>query len=303
MMITNLPFTALRAFEVVVRLHGFARAAEELGISQSAVSQHVRTLEDWMGQRLLVRGARATYPNEEGQMLAHAVAEGLGRISDICLKLRSRNPREAAISVSCLPGFAINWLFPRLIRFDQQHPDVTVSIATTPRPVTFSSGEADVAIRYGMGRYPGLYVRKLLGETLFPVCSPALLEGDPPLRTMADLAGHTLLVDDLAPVGGRPPTWEFWARESGVTLPRPARVRRFGQSNMVIQAAIGGLGVALGRDALVMDALAEGRLCRPFAGEVQSDYAFWFVCPEGALENAWIRAFHDWLFSEAEAGD
>jgi LysR family glycine cleavage system transcriptional activator len=118
---------------------------------------------------------------------------------------------------------------------------------------------------------------------------------------VADLAAHTLLVDDLAPVGGRPPTWEFWASESGVKLPRPARIRRFGQSNMVVQAAIGGLGVALGRDALVMDALADGRLCRPFSGEVQSDYAFWFVCPENALENPWVRVFHEWVTAEAES--
>lgn len=297
----TLPYAALRAFEAVVRLRGFGRAAEELGISQSAVSQHVRMLEDWTGQRLLVRGPRESLPTEDGRRLAEAVAEGLGRISDLCLALRARNSAAEAISISCLPGFAINWLFPRLIRFDQQHPDIAVSISTDSRPVSFADGAVDVAIRYGMGGYPGLYVRKLLDESLVPVCAPALLRGGPPLRGVADLAHHTLLVDDLKPVGGRPPTWAFWAEQSGVTLPRPARMRRFGQSNMVIQAAIEGLGVALGRDALVMDALAEGRLVRPFGTPVRSDYAFWIVCPETALNAPRLRAFHDWLIAEAEA--
>lgn len=301
-MLATLPYAALRAFEAVVRLGGFSRAADELGMSQSAVSQHVRLLEDWTGQRLLVRGARGSHPTDEGRRLAGAVAEGLGRIAEVCQDLRSRGRSGVTLAVSCLPGFAINWLFPRLIRFDQAHPDISVSISTDPRPVSFAGGEADLAIRYGMGRYPGLHVRRLLGESLTPVCAPALLAGDPPLHEPADLARHTLLVDELKPVGGRLPNWEFWAAQSGVSLPRPARVRRFGQSNMVVQAAVEGLGVALGRDALVMDALADGRLVRPFAlPPVPSDYAFWFVCPEPALDRPAIRAFHDWVFAEAAA--
>ncbi|MCL4187129.1 MAG: LysR family transcriptional regulator [Rhodobacteraceae bacterium] len=301
-MLATLPFAALRAFEAVVRLRGFSRAAEELGMSQSAVSQHVRLLEDWTGHRLLIRGARDSRPTEEGQALAAAVSEGLGRIGEVCQNLRHRTARGATLAVSCLPGFAINWLFPRLIRFDQAQPGITVSISTDPRPVTFAGGEADLAIRYGMGHYPGLHVRRLLAESLAPVCAPSLLREGPPLRGPADLAMHTLLVDEPKPVGGRPPTWEFWAAQSGVVLPRPARLRRFGQSNMVIQAAIEGLGVALGRDALVMDALADGRLVRPFPGPgVASDYAFWFVCPEAALARPAVRAFHDWVFAEAAA--
>jgi LysR family transcriptional regulator, glycine cleavage system transcriptional activator len=301
-MLATLPFAALRAFEAVVRLNGFSRAADELGVSQSAVSQHVRLLEDWTGQRLLVRGARASHPTDEGRRLAAAVAEGLGRIGEICQDLRSRSRGGVTLAVSCLPGFAINWLFPRLIRFDQAHPDISVSISTDPRPVNFAGGEADVAIRYGMGRYPGLHVQKLLDEALTPVCAPALLDGALPLRSPADLSHHTLLVDELKPVGGRLPNWDFWAAQLGVVVPRPARLRRFGQSNMVVQAAIEGLGVALGRDALVMDALADGRLVRPFAlPPVPSDYAFWFVCPEAALERPAIRAFHDWVFAEATA--
>lgn len=301
-MLTTLPFAALRAFEAVARLNGFSRAADELSMSQSAVSQHVRLLEDWTGQRLLVRGARSSQPTDEGRRLAEAVAHGLGRIGEVCQDLRSQSRGGVTLAVSCLPGFAINWLFPRLIRFDLAHPDISVSISTDPRLVNFAGGEADLAIRYGMGGYPGMHVRRLLGEYLTPVCAPALLHAEVPLRDPGDLAHHTLLVDELKPVGGRLPNWDFWASQSGVTLPRPARMRRFGQSNMVVQAAIEGLGVALGRDALVMDALADGRLVRPFAlPPVPSDYAFWFVCPEAMLDRPAIRAFHDWVFAEAAA--
>ena len=301
-MLITLPFAALRAFEAVVRLNSFSSAADELGVSQSAVSQHVRVLEDWTGQRLLVRGARASNPTDEGRRLSEAIAEGLGQIGEICQDLRSRSSSGKTLSVSCLPGFAINWLFPRLIHFDQAHPDISVSISTDPRPVNFGTGEADVAIRYGMGRYPGLHVQKLLDEALTPVCAPALLNSSLPLRHPPDLSYHTLLIDELKPVGGRLPNWDFWATQLGTLLPRPARIRRFGQSNMVVQAAIEGLGVALGRDALVMDALTDGRLVRPFElPPVPSDYAFWFVCPEAALERPPIRAFHDWVFAQAQA--
>lgn len=303
-MIATLPFASLRAFEAVVRLNGFSRAADELGMSQSSVSQHVRLLEDWTGQQLMIRGARASHPTDDGRMLAEAVAYGLGRIGEACHDLRGRSRDGITLSISCLPGFAFNWLFPRLIRFDQAHPYISVSISTEPRPISFAKGEADLAIRYGMGRYPGLYVHRLLGESLTPVCASSLLHCEQPLREPADLAHHTLLVDELKPAGGRLPNWDFWAAQSQVSLPRPARMRRFGQSNMVVQAAIEGLGVALGRDALVMDALADGRLVRPFdLPSVPSDYAFWFVCPETALDRAASRAFHDWVLAEAALCD
>ena len=121
-MLLNLPYSALRAFEAVVRHCGFSAAASELGVSQSAVSQHVKTLEEWLGQDLLVRGARQSRPTREGEQLAQAISEGLGRISDVCGQLRDRQRSDRTIMVSCLPGFAFNWLFPRLLRFDLAHP-------------------------------------------------------------------------------------------------------------------------------------------------------------------------------------
>jgi len=294
-----LPYTALRTFEAVARLRGFGRAAEELGVTQSAVSQQVKSLEDWLGQRLLVRGGGRVAATPEGERLAIAVKQGFGQIAAICRDLRETQAATLSLNLSCLPGFAYVWLIPRLIGFDQMHPDIPVSITTTAAMANFTDDETDLAIRYGLGGYPGLHVERLLSETLFPVCAPSLLERGPPLRTPADLARHTLLVDDVTDLGGNPPTWEFWARETGTALPQPARLRRFGQSNMVVQAAERGLGVALGRSPLVCDALARGTLVRPFAGEVPSHFSYWIVCTHEALLLPRVRAFRDWLQAEA----
>lgn len=298
-MLPNLPFAALRAFEAVVRLRGFARAAEELGVTQSSVSQHVKVVEEWIGRKLLVRGPRDTVATKEGKLLATTIATGIGQIGDLCDKMRHKGGSDPAITVSCLPGFAVNWLFPRLIRFDQLHADTPVSISTDASPLGFATGQSDLAILYGMGNYPGLHVERLMDEWLFPVCAPSLLAEGPPLDELADLARHTLLMDELADVGGSPPSWAFWAEQTGQILPKPARVRQFGQTNMVVQAAVQGLGVALGREPLVMDALANGSLVQPLQGVALSQYSYWLVCPKATIKSERLRRFRDWLLVEA----
>lgn len=297
-MILNLPFTSLRAFEAVVRCSGFSAAADELGVSQSAVSQHVRSLEDWLGRELLIRGARKSHPTEGGQRLALAISEGLGRISDVCVDLRSRTRSENTIVISCLPGFAFLWLFPRLIRFDLAHPDLAISIATDTGDTSFAATGADVALRYGFGDEQGFEVRRLMDERVFPVCAPSLLQGPKPLRDVADLARHTLLQDDVEQFGAASPNWAFWARETGVHLPVPERTRRFGQSNMVVQAGIEGMGVGLGREPLVIDALLDGRLVRPFPQVAKSHLSYWLVHRRGAERNRKIAEFLAWITQE-----
>lgn len=298
------PLAALRALEAVARLEGFGRAAEELGVTQSAVSQHVRALEEWTGRRLLRRGPRRSTPTLDGRALAEAVAAGLGGIGEVCADLRRRPADHGrALVISTLPGFALKWLFPRLIGFDQAHPELPVSISTDARPVDFLSGAEDAAIRYGLGGYRGLHEDRLFGERLFPVCAPGLLEGPHPLREIADLAHHTILVDEVTPIRGRAPTWEVWLRAAGLDgagiAALMARTRRFGQANMVVQAAIDGLGVALGREPLVADELKAGRLARPFALTAPSEFAYRFVCPRANLDDPRVGAFRDWLLREA----
>lgn len=297
-MIINLPFAALRAFEAVVRLSGFSAAAQELGVSQSAVSQHVKTLEEWLGRELLIRGARRSLPTREGEQLARATSDGLGRISDVCAQLRDRTRSENTIVVSCLPGFAFTWLFPRLLNFDTAHPHLAVSIATDTGQHPFSAADADVGIRYGLGDYPGFQVEHLMHECLTPVCAPSLLCAAKSLRTLEDLANHTLLQDENQSFGDAAPTWDFWARKCCLTLPKPSKTRRFGQTNLVVQAAIQGLGVALGRKPLVIDALMDGRLVRPFAQVAQSSLSYWLVHRRDLHDSVKVHNFLTWIRSE-----
>lgn len=298
-MLGNLPYTALRSFEAVARLRGFGRAAEELGVTQSSVSQQVRVVEEWIGRPLLLRGHRHTTPTPEGQQLAEAVALGLGQIGALCHALRRKGRPDPAIVISAPPGLTVNWLFSRLIRFDELHGDTPVSISTDAVRRGFVDGQADCAILYGLGDYPGLHVERLLSERIYPVCAPKLLAQGPPLNCIADLARHTLLTDTIGDIGGNPPTWSFWARQTGQILPEPARIRQFGQANMVVQAAIQGLGVALGREPLINEALAEGSLVRTLTGEAMSQFSYWFVCSHTGLKAPHLRKFRDWLFAEA----
>lgn len=300
-MILSLPYSSLRAFEAVVRLGGFSAAAVELGVSQSAVSQHVKALEEWLGQELLVRGARQSAATRHGGLLAREIEQGLGGISDVCGRIRESSREDKTIVISCLPGFAFTWLFPRLLRFDLAHPDLSISIRTDTGTRPFNPTEADIGIRYGLDDYPGLQVDLLMDERLFPVCAPSLLKGDTPLIDTAALANHTVLEDEIRGPGATGPSWEYWARACEVTLPKGMRMRQLGQSNLVIQAAIEGVGVALGREPLVLDALCDGRLVRPFAEITKSPMSYWLVRGKQTNESAKILEFLNWIRSEAQA--
>ncbi len=294
----QLPATAtLRAFEAAARLRSFTRAADELGLTQGAISHQIRALERLLGCALFHRERRQSPVTPRGEVLAAAIREGLTRIAD-ALEAIQRAQAAPAIAVSAPPGFAVKWLFPRLIRFDQLHPDIQVDIAASAQ-LADVSGDAEIAIRYGLGNHAGLHVECLIRESLFPVCSPRLLAGRRPLRAPADLANHTLLHDHVVAVGGTPPGWVTWLNAAGVRGVDAAQGRRYGQANMVIQAAIEGLGVALGRTALVHDDLQAGRLVRPFGPRVPSDYAYFLVCARSALEAPKMAAFVSWLRKEA----
>ncbi|ABD56870.1 transcriptional regulator, LysR family [Jannaschia sp. CCS1] len=296
-MIRNLPYASLRAFEAVVRLGSFSAAAGDLGVSQSAVSQHVKSLEEWLGQELLVRGARASKGTRYGTLLAREIDRGLGGISEVCTQIRAASHSDTTVVISCLPGFAFTWLFPRLLRFDLAHPDLSISIATDTGGRPFNPADADIGIRYGHGEFPNLRVDHLMGERLFPVCAPQVAER---LTDVASLGQHTLLQDEILNFGSANPSWEYWAEACGVHLPSRARTRRFGQSNLVLQAAIEGLGVALGREPLVLDALTDGRLVRPFTQNVKSPLSYWLVRRKQADDSPKVQEFLKWIKKEAE---
>ena len=247
----------------------------------------------------MLRGHGGSRPTKDGRRLAEAVADGFGQVASVCSELRSKTRSDPAIVVACPPGFAFNWLFPRLIDFDQSHPEISVSISTTIDSVDFFAGYVDVSIRYGIGGYIGLHVEELFSETVFPVCSPRLREQLGPLASHSEVFGQTLLLDEFGKSRGNPPTWKYWAEKMGLTVPKESRCRRFGQSNMVVQAAISGYGFALGRLPLVIDALVQGTLVRPFSEVVDSEFSYWITCPKQSLTLPRIASFISWLKEQA----
>ncbi len=300
-MSTPLPYVALRAFEMVVRKTNFSAAADELGVSQSAVSQHVKMLETWLGSDLLVRGARKSKPTEEGRILARTIDESLGRIDAVCDDIRRKKFKNSGLAVCCPPGFAFTWLFPRLLDFDLKYPDISLSISTDSADSTPLPDSADIGIRYGIGDFPGLFVEHLMSEKVFPVCAPGLMPGaDSSTADPQDLHKFTLLMDEFHNKSGTPPDWNFWAIDAGVKLPANIRSRSFSQSNLVTQAAIQGLGVAMGRGPLVADALKAKTLVRPFPQIAQSQYSYWLVCPHSARNRPQIKEFFAWVHAQVK---
>lgn len=284
--------TGLRAFEAAGRHLSFTKAAAELHVTQAAVSHAIRGLEDQLGVRLFRRGGRQLLLTDAGQAYLPEVRDGFQKLIDATARVSARDA-GGALTVSALPSFAAKWLVPRLRRFREAHPEVDVRLSADDRVVDFDRDDVDVAIRYGRGEYPGLESVRFLTEEFFPVCSPALLRGPRPLKAPADLKHHTLLHDDTRT------DWAMWLMAAGVKDVDPYRGPAFNDSSMLLQAAIDGQGVALGRSALAADDLAAGRLVRPFPFALPADFAYYIVYPQRAAQRAKLGAFRDWLIAEA----
>ncbi len=290
------PLTALRAFEAAARHLSFSRAADELNVTHAAVSHQIKALEAYLGVPLFHRLTRAVRLTDAGRDYLpvlresfDAIAEATGRILD--------GADGGRLTVSATPAFAARWLVPRLGRFYAAHPRIDVRIDPSMALVDFQRDDVDIAIRYGRGDWPGLRVERLLSLDMFPVCSPALLEGPEPLRCPADLARHTLLHDDLRE------DWRRWLLAAGVEGIDLSRGPTFNDTTLLMQAAAAGLGVAIAVSALVASDLAEGRLVRPFEISVAEEAGFYLVYPEVAAARAKVRAFRDWMLAEARSVD
>ena len=290
------PLNALRAFEAAARHLSFTRAAAELHVTQAAVSHQVKGLEEYLGLSLFKRQNRSLLLTDAGQAYFPALRDAFDTIDDATNKLKERDS-GGALRVSTFTSFAAKWLVPRLGRFGAQNPDIEVRLAINDHISDMNADGIDVGIRYGTGDYRGLRVERLLTEEIFVVCSPRLLDGPIPLRSPEDLAKHTLLHDDL------PEDWDTWLEAAGLDVTNPAfrtgRDIAINHSEMVLQAATDGLGVALGRSVLLADDLAAGRLVKPFDLELPAQSAYYFVCQQGAIERPKVRAFRDFLFAEA----
>lgn len=285
------PFPALRAFEAVGRLQSFRLAAEELCISQSAVSYHVKTLEDATGAQLFERRPRGIQFTPAGQAYWRSVADALRRLRRATAALQPA-PGAQAVRLSVLPSFASGWLLPRLAAFHAARPDIHVALDPRLELADLDGGEVDLAIRYGHGRWPGVKSRLLLPEQLAPVASPALLKRGPPIRRPRDVAAHTLLHVS------RRDEWEQWARATGADV-AAARTQHLTEYGIVLQAALDGLGVAMGRRLLVAERLAAGRLVAPLADWVAPPQLGYWLCRGRRAPGKAAQAVMDWLVTAA----
>ncbi len=286
------PLNALRAFEAAARHLSISKAADELNVTPAAVSHQVKALEDVLGVQLFLRLNRAMMLTDAGQLFLPGLRDGFDRLAEATERLGASDT-SGALTVSTEHSFAAKWLVPRLGTFREAHPDIDVRLTPSLHLVDFAREDVDVAVRYGRGDWPGLRAERLLTLTVFPVCSPKLLEGPPPLRTPDDLRHHTLLHEDISGADWRP-----WLLAAGAEDVDPTRGPRFDPS-LVLQAAVQGQGVALSYSALAAADLAAGRLVKPFDVSLPTDCAYYVVCPEAWAERPKIAAFRDWLLEEA----
>jgi LysR family transcriptional regulator, glycine cleavage system transcriptional activator len=290
-MTISLPsLNGLRAFEAAARHLSFTRAAAELHVTQTAISHQIRRLEAQLGMRLFTRGSRALSLTQEAQGYLPAVRAAFEDLHAATARLLRPN-RDQLLTVSTMASLAAKWLLPRLAGFQAAHPGIEVRISTSSHLIDLRREEVDVAIRYGRGRWAGLRAQWLMAEDIFPVCSPALLKGKHPLRRPADLAHHTLLH-----AGVSRDDWQLWLTAAGLptTMASPPGLT-FDLSLMAVQAAIDGLGVALGRTPFVEADIAAGRLVVPFDVKLPAEAGFYVVAPEETADTPKIAVFRDWL--------
>ena len=296
----RLPSTEqLQAFEACARHLSFQRAGQELKVTPAAISQRIKSLEELLGVPLFLRFNRAVRLTDAGQAFLPGIREGFLRIAAALDEARKEKAKNV-LTISTAPSFAAKWLIPRLDRFLGAHPDVDVRLSTTIELVDFSTSDIDLAVRFGDGNYPMLRVEKLLSEAVTPMCSPRLLEGKSPLKAPADLRSHMLIHDDTYDFADVSPDWTMWLLAAGVEGVDPTRGPRFAQSVFALQAAVDGLGVALGRVSLAADDIAAGRLVCPFPTTMPLDLAYYFVGPEAAFTAPKAVAFREWLIAEVD---
>ena len=288
------PLNALRAFEAAARHLSFTLAASELNVTQTAISHQIRRLEEELGVRLFIRQNRALALTPEARDYLPGVRAAFNDLRLATDRLL-RKDDDKVLTVSTIASLAAKWLLPRLADFQEAHPGIDVRITTSTSLVDFQRDNVDAAIRYGRGQWPGVHADWLMADELFPVCSPSLLRGDKSLRTPEDLKDHVLLHTNNGD------DWRLWLTAAGLStsISRLPGIT-FDMTLMTVQAAIDGMGVAMGRTSYVRDDIAKGRLVVPFKIALPADAGFYLVSPEGRREAPKLAAFRHWMIAAAQ---
>ena len=290
------PLDLIQGFEAAARTLSFTKAAEELFITQSAVSRQIRGLEDHLGVALFERRPRSLALTEQGRMLYAAATEFLEKLQDTTNRLRADGGTRH-LTVTTTGGFASLWLIPRLRTFTALHPDVDVRISATYKAVNLERNLVDVAVRYCKEEEAPPGGIRLFGEELFPICSPTLVADERhPLRELADLRHHALLhMDEAQDLMD----WDTWLIAQGHAGLRPAASIRFDSYEQMIQAALSGQGVAMGIGRLVSGLIDKGQLVAPFCKSVIGARSYFILRSAITGSRPHVEAFVEWLQKEA----
>jgi DNA-binding transcriptional LysR family regulator len=282
----------MRLFEAAGRLLSFKAAAEDLCITPSAISHGVQTLEDWLGVELFIRGNRSLTLSDAGAAYLPQVQAALEMLARASETVPGRKP-TGRLAVSVPPTFGMRWLLPRLLRFNERHPRIEVTVDTSHRRVDFSRDGIDIAIRMGKGDWPGLHSTCLVREKLVPVCAPHLA---PSIRSADDLCKNTLLHVTKASED-----WAGWGALAGVDIADAAGGLRFDTVQMALEAAVGGSGIALGRLPLIEQDLTANRLVQILGPPRFCSTGYWLVMQRETILRPEVNAFRNWIIAELKS--
>jgi LysR family transcriptional regulator, glycine cleavage system transcriptional activator len=298
-MLRRLPsLNALKAFEAAARHESFTRSAEELCVTQGAVSHQVKALEAELGLKLFNRERQRLVITDAGREYLAVVRDAFDRIALGTARLTERQA-SGVLTVSTSPDFAAKWLVHRLGRFSEMHPDIDLRVSANLHHVDFAREDVDMAVRHGTGdaSWKGLHGVRLATEELFPVCSPHLLPIRKKPHPIASALHLPLLhLDDYS-------GWTRWLEASGIKLSKPLQGLVLNRASMVIDAAINGQGIGLARSTLAASDLINKRLIAPFDVRLPLSSAYWVVAPRAMADLPKIATFRGWLLNEAAADD
>jgi LysR family glycine cleavage system transcriptional activator len=290
------PLNSIRVFEVAARHLSFTKAAKELRVTQAAVSRQIKLLEDSVGVAMFERRNNQLLLTEAGQVVLPGIRDGFVRLRAAFDRVSS-TADESILRVTTTPGFATQWLVPRLHQFSLAHPEFQVRIDASTQVLDLVRENVDLCIRFGDGNYPDLDSESFLKVEIFPVCSPALLSGSPPLKEPSDLKRHALIHTSGPVLDDDRSSWREWLNAAGVRDIDLTRGPQFTEIGVAIHAAIEGNGVLLGRSPLISRELSAGRLVKPFKVKIKSNRSYYLAYPPNALSRPRVRAFRDWLLS------
>ncbi len=286
------PLNALRAFDAAARHLSLTRAARDLYVTHGAVSRQVQKLEQYLGRKLFIRGAKGLELTGDGRGLAFHSRSAFDELDEAIDAMRKR-PLDRTLTLSTVPSVAARWLVPRIMHF-QSEWDMEVRVSTTPRLVDFQDDGVDIAIRYGRGKWHGLHSERLFTPMEYPVCAPSLLDGKCALKSPHDLKRFTLLHETTRS------HWRQWLQQADADEVDVSAGIVIEDINVLMQMAIEGHGVALVSGPLADADVAAGRLVRPFEIGIEVEPSYYIVCPREHLDRADVRCFISWLHCEAK---